>query len=350
MENFKKKNLLELRQMRLAQLEQYHKELRKYEYENGIPLTGIQFRQAIHKPLLELIKLDRLISGEELYIIGDKREKTNKPVIYAATHIGGNDIQRIFEAINDHAYLFLGDPKETYIDATGILLDLNGVIRLETDDKVDRAIGYNRAVELIKKGGSLLIFPEGAWNIIENLLVLKLYNGTVRMANETEVDIIPMAIEQYANRFFVNIGKNIPYDPEKSGDIIAMNDLLRDTLATLKWDIWERIGDSTRASITKDEITKFRESIVARCGYGYTIEDVYKTMYHDKRVTSPEIAYPIAPEVSFHLLEGNFEEAKRLFNEIEARKRAIASINVKNTETSNQLITSDIPLSRVRKL
>ena len=52
----------------------------------------------------------------------------------------------------------------------------------------------------------------------------------------------------------------------------------------------------------------------------------------------------------FRSLEGNFEEAKRLFNEIEARKRAIASINVKNIETSNQLITSDVPLSRVRKL
>lgn len=309
MDNFKKKNLLELRRMQLQELEQYYKVLRKYEYDNNVPLKGIKFRQSIHQPLLDIIKVDRMISGEELYVIGDKREKTNRPVIYACTHIGGNDIQRTFEAIGNHAYLFLGDPKETYIDATGILLELNGVIRLETNDKEDRHIAYERAVELLKAGGDLLIYPEGAWNIIENLLVLKLYKGTVKMANETQADIIPIAIEQYANRFFVNIGKNIRYNPSVSGNIEYMNEMLRDTLATLKWDIWERIGDSTRTSITNDEIEQFRERIVARCGYGYTIEDVYKTMYHDKSIVEPEDAYIISPKRLLEISEGKYKKS-----------------------------------------
>lgn len=328
MENFQKKNLFALRKMQLQELEKYYMELRKYEYDQNIPLKGIKLRASIHKPLLDLIKIDRILNNEELYIIGDKRVKTNRPLIFASTHIGGHDIERVFEAIKDHAYLFLGDPKETYLDATGKILDLNGVIRLETSDKTDRNIAYHRGVELLQKGGNILIFPEGAWNIIENLLVLKLYNGTVRMASETAADIIPIAIEQYGNRFYVNIGQNIPYNPSKSHDINAMNEYLRDTLATLKWEIWEQIGASTRKSITADEFNNFRKSIVNRCGYGYTIDDVYKTMYHDKTVTDPEAAYIIPPEVLFEIANGNIEIAKTKLALINNRQEVIKSNNL----------------------
>lgn len=42
-----------------------------------------------------------------------------------------------------------------------------------------------------------MIFPEGAWNISENLLVMKLYTGAAEMAIRTGADIVPIAIEQF---------------------------------------------------------------------------------------------------------------------------------------------------------
>ncbi len=46
-------------------------------------------------------------------VIGDKNSN-KKNVIFACMHIGGNDVQRVFEAIESHAYLFLGDSGEFY--------------------------------------------------------------------------------------------------------------------------------------------------------------------------------------------------------------------------------------------
>lgn len=150
--------------------------------------------------------MDRKVSKETVSVINDERMITDKPKIYACTHIGGNDIQRVFEVIKEHAYLFLGDPKGLYKDISGLLLFLNGVINMEIKDKTDRFIDKKRAIELLNKNGNLLIFPEGAWNITPNLLVMDLYKEAVLMARETGADIIPVAIEQYDNDFFVSIG------------------------------------------------------------------------------------------------------------------------------------------------
>ena len=80
---------------------------------------------------------------------------------------------------------------------------------METNNKTDRFIAKNRAVELLKNGGDLLIYPEGAWNITENLPVMKLYTGTIKMAMETNAEIIPIAIEQYDDTFYVYDGVEI---------------------------------------------------------------------------------------------------------------------------------------------
>lgn len=286
--SFDQKNLLQLRKMSLDELKNYYLELRKYQYENNIPLKGIEIRKKIHKILVSLIKIDRLLSHESLTVLSNRQVKTDKPIIYACTHIGGNDIQRTFEAIKKHAYLFLGDPEGIYRDFAGVLLYFNGVICLETSDKSDRHIAMERAIELLKNGGNLLIYPEGAWNITENLPVMKLYTGTVKMALETGADIVPIAIEQYDNDFYVSIGKNIGIDLNSDYDVSDLNINLRDQMATLKWEIWEHKGIQKRTSITEEFQSNFQQDIIDRCEYGFTIEDVYKTMYHDPNEISPE--------------------------------------------------------------
>ena len=45
MEEFNKKSLLELKKISLEELEKYQQELRKYEYDNDIPLKGIELRE-----------------------------------------------------------------------------------------------------------------------------------------------------------------------------------------------------------------------------------------------------------------------------------------------------------------
>ena len=90
----------------------------------------------------------------------------------------------------------LGDPGILYKMPIYQGLKMNGVIPLETKNRADRKIAYYRAIELLNNGGNLLIYPEGAWNVSPNEVVMKIFTGTVRMAKETGVEIIPIGVEQ----------------------------------------------------------------------------------------------------------------------------------------------------------
>lgn len=289
--DFTKKGLLELRQLTIEELSKYYMEERRNRFENGDKLRNIWLRKRIHSLLLLIIKIDRLVAKESLTVISDERVKSKSPKIYACTHIGGNDIQRTFEAIKEHAYLFLGDPKEIYRDATGVLLNLNGVIPLETNNKLDRKIAKSRSIELLNKGGNLLIYPEGAWNIFANLPVMKLYDGTSIMAQETGSDVIPVGIEQYDKDFFVSMGENI-----KAGKMLDMpykelTSLIRDEMATQKWKIWESRPSGNHEELAKIQLDQFQQEIIDRCGYGFTVQDVLDTMYHDKSIVTADEAF-----------------------------------------------------------
>lgn len=274
------KNFIQRMKMDIDSLSYYYMKKRTEKYEKNIPLKGINLRKNIHWLPYSLIKLDRKMSKETVSIINDDRIETKNPKIYACTHIGGNDVQRVFEAIKEHAYLFLGDPKGIYKDVSGLLLFLNGTINMETNDKTDRHIAKQRALELLSKKGNLLIFPEGAWNITPNLPVMDLYKGTASMAKKTGADIIPVAIEQYGNDFYVSIGKNILMKQYVDMDLKDLNLVLRDKMATEKWNILEK-HHCTRKSINIDEKV-FAQSVVDKCPYGFTTEDVEKTRYIDK--------------------------------------------------------------------
>lgn len=128
-------------------------------------------------------------------------------------------------------------------------------------------IGGHTAIKVLKKHGNILIFPEGTWNITENKPVMNLYTGAAEMAIESGADIIPLAVERYGDTWFINIGENISsekYDPDMKREL---TDDLRDAMATLKWEIFEKYGHIRReelpdnaseqwlANIQKNELT-----------------------------------------------------------------------------------------------
>lgn len=319
MDKFKKKNLLEKRKMAIEELVKYYAKYRIYCYNKGDKLKGIEMRKRLH-PIIDLIlKIDQILSKEEIVVISNKSiVKPNESKIFACTHIGGNDIQRTFQVINEPAYLMLGDPGILYKMPIYYGLKLNGVIPLETKNKQDRKIAYNRAIELLNNGGNLLIYPEGAWNVTPNEMVMKIFTGTVRMAKETGVDIIPIAVEQYDNVFYFNVGKNYSIDKNTNLSLTELNEDLRDKLATLKWEIMETQPKLDRAKVTDDYLDIFQSEIVNRCnyGYGFSLEDAISESFHDKNITKPEEAFAHLQEIEYDinnafLLGGNPKILKR---------------------------------------
>ena len=270
-------------------------------YENIVPKEDKEQKELIKRmsklldeSLDSFIELRKRQKNEKVNIIkiDSKLHKTSilTDLFFRLPHIGGNDIQRTFQVIKEPAYLMLGDPGILYKMPIYQGLRMNGVIPLETTDREDRKIAYNRSIELLQNGGNLLIYPEGAWNVTPNLVVMKIFNGTVRMAQETGAEIIPIGCEQYGNTFYFNIGENytVPRDSEKTID--ELRDELREKLATLKWAIMETQPKLDRIEITDNYLQEFQDEIVGRCnyGYGFSLEDAIAESYHDKNITTSE--------------------------------------------------------------
>lgn len=291
---FEKKTRKDLKDMDLSDVVMYEVAQRAHAFANKEPLTREEIlkKKNDHIVCMMLLILDRLTSWEFVKTLSDKRAYEDRPRIYACTHIGGNDIQRAFEAIKEHAYLFLGDPGIVYKNSTGWLLDKNGYIAMESRVKIDRFIAFERSVELLSNGGHLLIFPEGAWNVTHNLPVMKIYSGASKMSLRSDADIVPMAIEQYGRRFYVEFGQNIV--PIRGRDYRELDEELRDAMATLKWDIWEKCSEIPRVRKIQNaiDVEHFEQKIVDKCdlGEGYTLQDVYETRYHDPNdITADEL-------------------------------------------------------------
>ncbi len=264
-------------------IDQFHINHRKKRFEKTKGRhRGIAVHNAMHNILIPLIRVLRIVRRQKLVVIGDRRTGKKESVIYACTHIGGYDVETLFEAIEDPCYLFMGDPREVYYNFDGLMLCMNGVIFMDMFDKSDRFIAKQTAISLLKQGGSLMIFPEGVWNITENKPVVYIYYGTVQMAIASGADIVPVAIERYENDFYVNIGRNIECGGKVDEDKAGLTQCLRDAMATLKWEIWEHYGEFKRCDISADYGEMFLDGIMNARKTSYTLKDVYDTMFVPK--------------------------------------------------------------------
>lgn len=301
MNEFNKLSLIERRNLAIEKLVEYYAEYRIYLYNKGIELRGINLRKKIHFLCDLILKIDQVLSKENNVVISNKSNTIkNSPKIFACTHIGGNDIQRTFQIINEPAYLMLGDPGILYKMPIYQALKLNGVIPLETKNRIDRKIAYNRSIELLNKGGNLLIYPEGAWNVSCNELVMKTYVGTVRMAKETGFPIVPIAVEQYDKTFYFNIGKEYTIKKDDLRSEKELNLDLRDKLCTLKWEILENQEKLKHNDIpTKDD---FQSEIIQRCnyGYGFSLEDALSESFHDKTIINDDEVFKCLENVEIN--------------------------------------------------
>lgn len=277
--------------MPLPELESYYCQQRRIRFEQGVSPSRIKERRWVHYVLLAVLRLRQLITGLSITVLNDKRKKTTHPVIYACTHIGWDDIEVAYCSIRDPSWLLLGDPRELYKSIDGLMLWINGVICCDTADKEDRYIAKETCIKLLQQGGNLLIFPEGAWNISENLLVMKLFTGTAEMAIRAGAEIVPVAITQYGKKFIVNIGANIGCSDYKLSQKRALTDLLRDAMCTLKWEIIEKYAKESRLNISHDDWNDHLSDIRAQMHDNYTLEDIKITQYYDKHITEPAEAF-----------------------------------------------------------
>jgi len=103
---------------------------------------------------------------------------------------------------------------------------------------------------VLHQGGDILIAPEANWNHTPNLLVLKMWWGLFDVAIATNANIVPVAVDLIDNRYCVLIGEKFNYAQysKKTDAIVA----LRDTMATMVWELFEMKAVQSRTEITDE--------------------------------------------------------------------------------------------------
>lgn len=169
------------------------------------------------------------------------------PKIFAATHTySREDIAWAISLAGEQSYLLTNAWRELLYTSDGLALWASGIILVDRYDKANRRASIEKAKRVLELGGNVLMFPEGVWNMSENQLVRKLYPGVHKIATLSGAPVIPISTMMYGDQFYVSKGSALYLSKLEQHDAIQK---LRDCLATLKWEIMERYGSSTREEL-----------------------------------------------------------------------------------------------------
>ena len=124
MENFKKKKFFEKFFMEQKRLEQYYRDLRKYELETNAPLKEKSYYEKWYKFLKIFFTIEMYASLKTVKIHQDLRgNEVSNQALFAVTHVGRFDIESSIITRGCSAAFLWGDPGKLYKSPLKFLID-----------------------------------------------------------------------------------------------------------------------------------------------------------------------------------------------------------------------------------
>lgn len=214
-----------------------------------------KFRKGVHPFLLKMMPGRRTFSLKMLNSI--PAVAGNK--IFVMNHSNMHDAPVASEVIKEHFYILVGKQRLELLDK--IFFRLNGVVYIDRKSKHSRRQGLEKMLGILKAGNSLLLYPEGTWNMTPSKPMLPLNWGVIELANRAGVPIIPLVAEYHPECCYTKFGEPIyiDADTDKKRGIIQ----LENVMATLKWDIWEQFPMEKRNESMKEGFERMIEQRIA---------------------------------------------------------------------------------------
>lgn len=180
------------------------------------------------------------------FVFMNQHPDIQRNCIYAVNHSCKWDAQYMMELGKGRCFILAGKQRLLLLDR--IVFFLNGTVWVDRKDKASKASSKGKMENVLRKGNSLCIFPEGTWNLHPSLPVLPLYWGIVDVVKSSGVPIVPMCFEYHGKECCIKYGE--PVEVSEEDDKAEVINKLRDILATLKWEIWETFPAERREDIT----------------------------------------------------------------------------------------------------
>lgn len=212
----------------------------------------------------------------------------NHSVIYAANHFSFMDTPIICRSIPNRGYIFAGKQRLDFSD--WLYFVLNGVIFVDRKNKEDMASSKEVVVSYLKKKCSVIMFPEGTWNLTDNELMMPMKWGIIDIAKEANSQIVPIVLDYDREEkiCYVYFCDPILYE-EKIDKAVEINKL-RDIMASIRFSYFEQ----RRANRKEMDIEEERKEQLYSVKEFPAIEWEYESscIYHP---------YPNAKDVFEHL-------------------------------------------------
>ena len=265
------------------------KYLLSYDAEKCISKAGIRARKIIN-PVIRLFI--PLTTPTKLIVERRAAVPKDRPTIFVSTHGFKEDIEDALLLANRQAYILIGSLSQIFKSSQGITAWAAGMVLVDRDDKRSRAASKEKLIRALNLGANIIIFPEGTWNKSPNLLMNKLFPGVYDIAKATGAPVAPLAT--------MRVGKMVYGILEEAFDITAYDrkagmTVLRDKLATLRWELMDKYANACRADLPHGEEAARQwqahiDSLMAEVKY-YDYDVELHTKFVDKTVTEPEDAF-----------------------------------------------------------
>ncbi len=159
------------------------------------------------------------------------------PVIFAANHSEYPDGPVMSAIVPEHALLFAGKQR---LNLSGkLFFFLNGTIWVDRMDKSSMSSAKTQLVNTLISGKNVIWFPEATWNITQSLPMLPMKWGIITAAREANAQIVPVALHYDRKNMVVRVRWGSPIFGSDLYDNSSGIELLRDTLASMRWFFWE---------------------------------------------------------------------------------------------------------------
>lgn len=177
-----------------------------------------------------------------------------KPIIFAANHSAFQDTPIMLRVTKRRSYIFSGKQNLAFID--WVFFVLNGTIWVDRKNKEDMAASKDAVLEYLAKDQSILWFPEGTWNLTPSQLMMPMKWGIIDMARQAGAQIIPAALDYDREKNTCRVKFGTPMAGEALENKAEAIRSLRDTMATLRWDLMCDQPVLYRADITPEQLRK----------------------------------------------------------------------------------------------
>ncbi|MBE6739370.1 MAG: hypothetical protein E7565_03525 [Ruminococcaceae bacterium] len=274
----------------------------RLKFENSkINKLNHKVRLLFHPLLWIVITLRNILSGYKVIHLNKMNIKTKRPIIFCITHIGKADIEISAQILKKHFYLLSGDFENVHGNLDGFFLELHGIIYLDKFNKNDTKSAKEKAVKTLNKNGNIMWFVEGTWNLSENLPVLPLPFGVIEVAQKTGALILPVALEQYDKKVYVNFGElfdvsNYEKTEDEYSFKISLIQKLRDQMATLKFQIWEKQEPFQRENIPSNYHQKYVDYQVSQ--WKFTYEEIESKVFNPPNIIKYQKAFEHLNEIN----------------------------------------------------